>query len=86
MDVRLNEEQRQLRAAAADLADDLGPSSVADLEDDARIARLEKALDAVTAVDPDTYFYGEGWNFGEVANNARGVNAIQPNMAGSNDM
>ncbi|WP_347220813.1 acyl-CoA dehydrogenase family protein [Mycolicibacterium poriferae] len=46
MDVRLNEEQRQLRAAAADLADDLGPSSVADLEDDARIARLEKALDA----------------------------------------
>ena len=46
MDVRLNEEQRQLRAAAADLADDLGPDSVADLEDEARRARLEKALDA----------------------------------------
>ena len=46
MDVRLNEEQRQLRAAAADLACDLGPGSVADLEDDGRIARLEKALDA----------------------------------------
>ena len=46
MDVRLNEEQRQLRAAAADLADDLGPGSVADLEDASRLARLEKALDA----------------------------------------
>jgi pullulanase len=27
--------------------------------------------------------YGEGWNFGEVANNARGVNATQINMAGT---
>ncbi|MCP4424955.1 MAG: pullulanase-type alpha-1,6-glucosidase, partial [Chloroflexi bacterium] len=27
--------------------------------------------------------YGEGWNFGEVANDARGVNATQLNMAGS---
>ncbi|MCC5853159.1 MAG: DUF3372 domain-containing protein, partial [Alkalimonas sp.] len=26
------------------------------------------AREAVRAVDPDTYFYGEGWNFGEVAN------------------
>jgi pullulanase len=29
------------------------------------------------------YVYGEGWNFGEVANNARGVNATQLNMAGT---
>jgi pullulanase-type alpha-1,6-glucosidase len=29
------------------------------------------------------YIYGEGWNFGEVANNARGVNAVQFNMAGT---
>ena len=29
------------------------------------------------------YLYGEGWNFGEVANNARGVNATQLNMAGT---
>jgi pullulanase-type alpha-1,6-glucosidase len=29
------------------------------------------------------YLYGEGWNFGEVANNARGKNATQHNMAGS---
>lgn len=46
MDVRLTSEQQQLRDAAAKLADDLGPGSVADLEDRARLARLEKAVDA----------------------------------------
>ena len=35
MDVRLTAEQRQLREAAAKLADDLGPGSVADLDDEA---------------------------------------------------
>lgn len=44
MDVRLTSEQRQLRVAAATLADDFGPGSVADLDDDARIARLEKTV------------------------------------------
>ncbi|MCV7423190.1 acyl-CoA dehydrogenase [Mycobacterium yunnanensis] len=44
MDVRLTSEQRQLREAAAKLADDLGPGSVADLDDDGRIARLEKTV------------------------------------------
>jgi pullulanase len=29
------------------------------------------------------YIYGEGWDFGEVANNARGVNASQLNIGGS---
>ncbi|KAG0630362.1 hypothetical protein M758_1G172900 [Ceratodon purpureus] len=29
------------------------------------------------------YIYGEGWDFGEVANNARGVNACQQNLAGT---
>ncbi|MBK8026216.1 MAG: pullulanase-type alpha-1,6-glucosidase [Chloroflexi bacterium] len=29
------------------------------------------------------YVYGEGWNFGEVADNARGVNATQLNMDGT---
>ena len=29
------------------------------------------------------YVYGEGWNFGEVANNARFVQATQLNMAGT---
>ena len=45
MDVRLTAEQRQLREAAAKLADDLGPGSVADLDDANRVARLEKAID-----------------------------------------
>ncbi len=29
------------------------------------------------------YIYGEGWNFGEVANNSRGVNAVQQNIGGT---
>ena len=45
MDVRLTAEQRQLREAAAALADELGPGSVADLDDANRVARLEKAID-----------------------------------------
>lgn len=46
MDVRLTSEQQQLRDAAAKLADDLGPGSVADLDDEKRVVRLEKAVDA----------------------------------------
>jgi hypothetical protein len=46
VDVRLTAEQRQLREAAAKLADGLGPGSVADLDDDGRITRLEKAVSA----------------------------------------
>ncbi|MBF6170082.1 acyl-CoA dehydrogenase family protein [Nocardia blacklockiae] len=45
MDVRLTSEQRQLRDAAAKLADDLGPGSVAELDDEVRRARLERAVD-----------------------------------------
>ncbi|RBM21953.1 acyl-CoA dehydrogenase [Prauserella sp. PE36] len=45
MDVRLTSEQRQLRDAAAKLADDLGPGSVQELTDDDRVARLDKAVD-----------------------------------------
>lgn len=49
---------------------------------------LREALDSLTleqdGVDGrDVYIYGEGWNFGEVADNLRGVNATQVNMAGS---
>lgn len=49
---------------------------------------VREALDALTleehGVDGSSvYVYGEGWNFGEVANNARGVNATQNNMAGT---
>lgn len=46
MDVRLTGEQRALRAAAARLADDLGPGSVQDLSDVDRVMRLGKAVDA----------------------------------------
>ena len=35
------------------------------------------------AIDPTIYLYGEGWDFGEVANNALGINATQANMAGT---
>lgn len=41
------------------------------------------ARDAVKIVDPDSYFYGEGWNFGEVANNQRFVQASQLELAGT---
>ena len=41
------------------------------------------AREAVRQVDLDTYFYGEGWNFGEVANNTRFIQATQAEMAGS---
>ena len=48
---------------------------------------VRKALDALTVqkdgVDgKKIYVYGEGWNFGEVENNRRGVNATQINMYG----
>lgn len=42
-----------------------------------------EARDAVIAVDADTYFYGEGWNWGEVENNRLFVQATQDNMAGT---
>jgi hypothetical protein len=44
MDARLSAEQLELRDAAAKLADDLGPRSVLDLDDEARRAKLEKAV------------------------------------------
>ncbi|OSC39624.1 acyl-CoA dehydrogenase family protein [Mycobacterium decipiens] len=46
MDARLTAEQRQLRDAAAELADDLGPASVPDLDDENRIARLDRKIAA----------------------------------------
>ena len=49
---------------------------------------VRDAFDALTLADDgvdgtEIYMYGEGWNFGEVADNARGVNATQLNMAGT---
>jgi pullulanase len=46
-------------------------------------AQIEEAREAVRAVDPDTYFYGEGWNFGEVADGARFEQATQLNLGGT---
>ena len=42
-----------------------------------------RARDAVHKVDPDNYFYGEGWNFGEVANNKQFIQASQIELAGT---
>lgn len=46
MDARLTVEQQLLRDAAAEFADDLGPGSVPDLTDEARITRLDKKIEA----------------------------------------
>ena len=49
---------------------------------------VRAALDALTPAEhgvdgAGVYVYGEGWDFGEVAQNARGPNATQVNLAGS---
>ncbi|RCU44638.1 pullulanase-type alpha-1,6-glucosidase [Corallincola holothuriorum] len=44
---------------------------------------MERSLAAVHAVDADNYFYGEGWNFGEVENDTLFVQATQLNLAGT---
>jgi pullulanase-type alpha-1,6-glucosidase len=54
----------------------------------ANMLAVRAALDSLTlkrdGVDGKRiYLYGEGWNFGEVANNARFVQATQANMAGT---
>jgi pullulanase-type alpha-1,6-glucosidase len=46
----------------------------------ASMLKVRRALDKL---DRDIYVYGEGWNFGEVANDARFVQATQLNMAGT---
>ncbi|GJP74183.1 hypothetical protein CLOP_g4809 [Closterium sp. NIES-67] len=50
--------------------------------------RIRTALDSLTieehGVDGKSiYLYGEGWDFGEVENNGRGVNAAQQNLHGT---
>lgn len=52
------------------------------------IEHVRQALDALTlensGVDGQSiYIYGEGWDFGEVKDNALGVNATQLNMGGT---
>ncbi|MFE8937526.1 pullulanase-type alpha-1,6-glucosidase [Streptomyces sp. NPDC007872] len=54
----------------------------------ANILAVRKALDALTPAEDGVdgkaiVLYGEGWNFGEVADDARFVQATQKNMAGT---
>ncbi|MFL6119542.1 pullulanase-type alpha-1,6-glucosidase [Actinophytocola sp.] len=54
----------------------------------ANILAVRAALDRLTVAHDGVdgrriYLYGEGWNFGEVANDARFVQATQANMAGT---
>ena len=54
----------------------------------ADMAALRTELDALTETEngingEKVYIYGEGWDFGEVADNARGLNGTQENMAGT---
>jgi pullulanase-type alpha-1,6-glucosidase len=54
----------------------------------ANIMAVRAALDALTVAKDGVdgkgiYLYGEGWNFGEVAGDARFVQATQANMAGT---
>ncbi|MGL1956473.1 MAG: pullulanase-type alpha-1,6-glucosidase [Colwellia sp.] len=46
-------------------------------------AAMLNAREAVRQVDSDTYFYGEGWNFGEVANGRQFVQASQLELGGT---
>ncbi len=50
---------------------------------DVRAALDELTLERDGVDGRDVYLYGEGWNFGEVANNARFEQATQINMAGT---
>ncbi|KAJ9508470.1 hypothetical protein QJQ45_012002 [Haematococcus lacustris] len=52
------------------------------------LAKMRAGLDALTperdGVDGKSiYIYGEAWDFGEVVNNARGINCGQMNLAGT---
>jgi pullulanase-type alpha-1,6-glucosidase len=49
----------------------------------ANILETRVALDHLGDAGRDVYLYGEGWNFGEVANDARFAQATQVNMAGT---
>ncbi|MBU2983890.1 DUF3372 domain-containing protein [Saccharophagus degradans] len=46
-------------------------------------ATILEAREAVAAIDPDTYFYGEGWVFQEIGDDRLFETASQTNMAGT---
>ncbi|MGY3859617.1 pullulanase-type alpha-1,6-glucosidase [Aeromonas intestinalis] len=45
--------------------------------------QIVQALAEVKKVNPEMYFYGEGWNFGEVENDKRFVQATQKHLGGT---
>ncbi|WP_232323373.1 pullulanase-type alpha-1,6-glucosidase [Photobacterium sp. J15] len=47
------------------------------------LSQIQNSLEAVKKVDPNTYFYGEGWNFGEVENDRLFTQATQKNLGGT---
>ena len=47
------------------------------------LSQMQQTLAAAREVNPEVYFYGEGWNFGEVENNRRFTQATQPNLGGT---
>lgn len=47
------------------------------------LEQMVNTLEAARTVNPEVYFYGEGWNFGEVENDRRFVQATQPNLFGT---
>ncbi|GAD89816.1 pullulanase [Vibrio halioticoli NBRC 102217] len=46
-------------------------------------SQILASLDAAKAINPDVYFYGEGWDFGEVANDKMFKQASQLNLYGT---
>lgn len=47
------------------------------------LAQSTKALDKTRAINPDMFFYAEGWDFGETAADRRFVTTTQPNTGGT---
>jgi pullulanase len=47
------------------------------------LASMERFRDAVQAVEPTIYIYGEGWNFGVIQDDARFKTARQANLGGT---
>lgn len=47
------------------------------------LAQIQHTLQVAQAIDPQVYFYGEGWDFGEVATNRMFTQASQSNLGGT---
>jgi pullulanase-type alpha-1,6-glucosidase len=47
------------------------------------LSQMKRTLTAAQQINPEVYFYGEGWNFGEVENDQRFKQATQSNLAGT---